>query len=186
MFRIRRSKRVGEWHHGSGPVFPFRYRRTVFETGLVRLSRYFNPLQNHKRKSGSGKKRKGRHDVLLIYYERDQPFQLLAVLAQSICRILWLNNESFFEVLSNLPHARNFNPRHIESFPMLRTSTRRLNKRTSKYLTETKCRDLILRSRESSGWPRAGEGASNGSRKTEREFYWEGTRHVEASRRRIR
>jgi len=25
------------WHHGSGPVFPFKYRRTVFETGLVRF-----------------------------------------------------------------------------------------------------------------------------------------------------
>jgi len=60
---------------------------------------------------------------------------------------------------------------------MLRTSTKtELNKRASKYLTETKCRDLILRSRVF-GLARRGEGHRTASRKTEREFYWEGTPH---------
>jgi len=40
MFRVWWEK---EW--ANSPVFPFRYRRIVFEAGLVRLSRYFNPCR---------------------------------------------------------------------------------------------------------------------------------------------
>lgn len=150
MFRARRGK---ERTPHKWPSFPFQISTNCTRDRLsgIAIVEIFQPPvapQTKERSREEGKKK--RRCTLDLLRKRSNALQ-------SACGSSSIDMQDPLVKQTKVREStrvRDFNPRHVESFPAPRTST----KTEPKYLTETKCRDLILRSRVFEGSARRGEG----------------------------